>query len=96
MTDIHAIIDMMKSDPKGVSLKFGIPLRTVYGWCNGSRKAPVYIINMMLNILLLERRIAIYGNEKEGLEEGMGSSLKGVQEACKKSKPENEATGDLC
>ena len=71
MTDIHEIIDMMKSDPKGVSLKFGIPLRTVYGWCAGRRKAPGYIINMMLNILLLERRIKIYGNSEEGLEEGM-------------------------
>ena len=85
MTDIHAIIDMMKSDPKGVSLKFGIPLRTVYGWCNGSRKAPVYIINMMLNILLLERRIKIYGYSEEGLEEGMGRGTEGIPEACKKS-----------
>lgn len=85
MTDIHAIIDMMKSDPKGVSLKFGIPLRTIYGWCSGRRKAPVYIINMMLNILLLERRIKIYVNSEEGLEEGMGGRAEGIQEAGQKS-----------
>ena len=85
MTDIHAIIDMMRSDPKGVSLKFGIPLRTVDGWCNGSRKAPVYIINMMLNILLLERRMKIYGDTEERLEERMGRGPEGIQEAGEKS-----------
>lgn len=56
MVTIHEIIDMIKADPKGISLKFGIPLRTVYSWCDGSRKPPEYVINMMLNIILLERR----------------------------------------
>ena len=55
---IHDVIDMMKTDPKGISLKFGIPLPTVYGWCSGRRQAPAYIIIMMLNILLLERRLS--------------------------------------
>ena len=54
--NIHDVIDMLKSDPQGVSIKFGIPLRTVYAWCDGSRKPPAYVINMMLNIILLERR----------------------------------------
>ena len=48
---------MIKADPKGISLKFGIPLRTVYAWCEGSRKPPEYVLTMMLNIIMLERRI---------------------------------------
>jgi hypothetical protein len=83
--DIHAIIDMLHSDPAGISLKFGIPLRTIYGWCNGNRKPPEYVIMMMLNIILLERRLANYGNEKEGLEGRMGGSTEGIQEAGQKS-----------
>ena len=56
--DIHAIIEMLHSDPAGISMKFGIPLRTVYGWCKGNRTPPDYLINMMLNIILLEKRIS--------------------------------------
>ena len=82
---IHEIIDMLHSDPAGISLKFGIPLRTVYNWCSGTRTPPDYTINMMLNIILLERRLN-NGYAKEGLEEGMGGHTEGIQEACKKSK----------
>lgn len=57
---IHEIIDMLHTDPKGISIKFGIPLRTVYSWCKGDRTPPEYILTMMLNIILLERRA---GNE---------------------------------
>lgn len=57
MITIHEIIDMLKADPKGISHKFGIPLRTVYAWCEGSRKPPEYVLTMMLNIIMLERRI---------------------------------------
>lgn len=64
--DIHEIIDVMRSDPKGISEKFNIPLRTVYGWCNGSRTPPDYIIKMMNYILILERRND-NGNSKEEL-----------------------------
>lgn len=67
MKTIHDIINMMKSDPKGISDKFGIPLRTVYAWCEGSRKPPDYVITMMLNILLLEGRIKLYA-ENDRLE----------------------------
>ena len=83
--DIHEIIDLLKSDPAGISMKFGIPLRTVYGWCNGNRKPPEYVIMMMLNIILLERRIAVYVNSEEGLEEGMGSSSEGIKKTGQKS-----------
>lgn len=64
--DIHEIIDMMRADPKGISDKFNIPLRTVYSWCSGERKPPDYIIKMMHYILILERRSS-NGNEKERL-----------------------------
>ena len=60
MKTINDIIDMMKSDPKGISEKFGIPLRTVYAWCEDFRKPPDYVITMMLNILLLEGRLKPY------------------------------------
>lgn len=73
-TDIHTIIDMLHSDPSGVSTKFGIPLRTVYAWCSGARRPPDYLITMMLNIILLERRSS-NGNEAKELEEGMGADI---------------------
>lgn len=57
MITIHDVIDMMKADPKGISIKFGIPLRTVYAWCDGSRKPPEYVLMMMQNILFLEGRL---------------------------------------
>lgn len=83
--DIHTVIDLLKSDPQGISLKFGIPLRTVYSWCSGERIPPEYVIMMMLNIILLERRIAAYGDASEGLENRMGSNIKTVKEVSKKS-----------
>lgn len=72
--DIHTIIDMLHSDPSGISIKFGIPLRTVYAWCSGARRPPEYLITMMLNIILLERRIS-NGNEAKELGEGMEADL---------------------
>ena len=82
--DIHSIIELLHSDPAGVSMKFGIPLRTVYGWCKGNRTPPDYVIAMMLNIILLERRMT-YGDSKERLESGMGSSPEGIKEVSKES-----------
>ena len=73
MKSIHDIIELLRSDPQGISLKFGIPIRTVYSWCEGKRTPPDYVIMMMLNIILLERRIAINGKQEEKLEEGMGA-----------------------
>ena len=84
---IHTIIDMLHSDPQGVSLKFGIPLRTVYSWCENFRKPPDYVLNMMLNIILLERRSG-NGNTSEKLEAGMGGIGKAFKEACEESKSE--------
>lgn len=74
---IHTIIEMMHSDPNGISLKFGIPLRTVYGWCSGTRTPPEYILMMMLQILLLEGRLKIYGNSEERLAGRMESNSEG-------------------
>ena len=71
MKNIHDIIDMLHSDPVGISTKFGIPIRTVYSWCEGKRRSPEYVITMMLNIILLERRLG-HGKQEEKLEEGMG------------------------
>ena len=85
MTTIHDIIDMLHTDPAGISSKFGIPLRSVYNWCSGTRKPPEYIITMMLNIILLERRLKNNGYTKERLEERMGGCTEGIQEAGKKS-----------
>ena len=89
MKNIHDVIDLLETDPAGISLKFGVPLRTVYSWLSGERQPPKYLIMMMLNIILLERRLAIYGNSKEELAEGMGSNTKSGSKACKKSKSEN-------
>lgn len=73
MKSIHDIIDLLRSDPQGVSLKFGIPIRTVYSWCEGKRTPPDYVIMMMLNIILLERRLATNGKQEEKLEGRMGA-----------------------
>lgn len=72
--DIHTIIEMLHSDPAGVSTKFGIPLRTVYAWCSGARKPSDYVLCMMLNIILLERRLN-NGNEAKELGAGMEGDL---------------------
>ena len=81
---IHDIIDMMHCDVDGISSKFGIPLRTVYGWCNGSRRPADYLITMMLTIILLERRLND-GNSKKELEGRMGEGQCGIKEAGQKS-----------
>ena len=86
-TDIHTIIEMIKGDPKDISLKFGIPLRTVYGWCNGNRQPPDYVICMMMNIILLERRLRD-GEETNRLGSRMENDISGIQEACKESESE--------
>lgn len=70
-TDIHEIIEIMRADPKGISNKFNIPLRTVYSWCSGERRPPDYIINMMHSILILEGRLNDNGNGKKELGSGM-------------------------
>ena len=81
---IHDIIDYLHSDPAGVSKKFGIPLPTVYSWCNSSRKPPAYVLSMMKQIIALEKGV-YNGNEEEGLEGRMGSYSKGEQEAGQES-----------
>ena len=81
--DIHAIIEMLKTDPAGISTKFGVPLRTVYGWCNGNRTPPDYVINMMLNIILLERRMK--NGKSEELGRGMECDLRNIKETGQKS-----------
>ena len=86
-TDIHTIIEMIKGDPKDISLKFGIPLRTVYGWCNGNRQPPDYVICMMMNIILLERRLRD-GENTNRLGSGMEGDPDGIKKACKKSESE--------
>ena len=73
--DIHTIIEMIKGDPRAISLKFGIPLPTVYNWCSGMRQPPDYVICMMMNIILLERRIKDVNNSERlgsGMEEDPG------------------------
>ena len=82
---IHTIIDMMRTDPAGISSKFGIPLRTVYGWCSGNRKPPEYVLMMMLTILLLEGRLKIYVKPEERLAGGMESYPKGEQDLSEES-----------
>lgn len=86
-TDIHTIIDMLHSDPVGISTKFGIPIRTVYHWCSGSRRPPEYLITMMLNIILLERRLN-NGQNTYRLGEGMEGNTADIQEDGQKSKSE--------
>lgn len=73
---IHNIIDLMKSDPKGVSDRFGIPLRTVYGWCKGFRTPPAYVLDMMQRIIELEGGIG-HGTNTDRL----GSAIQGDSKA---------------
>lgn len=89
--DIHTIIEMIKGDPMAVSVKFGVPLRTVYGWCNGTRQPPDYVICMMLTIILLERRLG-NGNSTERLAGGMDKASGGIEEAGKESESEVSKT----
>ena len=77
---IHNIIDLMRSDPKGVSEKFGIPLRTVYGWCNGLRTPPEYVLDMMQRIIELEGGIA-HGKDTDRLGSKIQSNCCGEPEA---------------
>ena len=58
--NINDIIKEMGSDPAGISAKYGIPIQTIYNWCRGSRKPPEYVIVMMADILILERRLKEY------------------------------------
>ena len=81
---IHDIIDILHSDPAGVSKKFGIPLPTVYGWCNGNRQPPAYVIGMMYQIVDMERRYG-HGNEENRLAEEIRGAGQGEQEARKES-----------
>ena len=83
--NIHEIIDLLHSDPAGVSAHFHIPLRPIYAWCSGYRKPPAYILNMMYRIIMLERKIGLYGNTKEGLASGMESDQRGIKEISKTS-----------
>lgn len=84
MKNIKDVMKMIKGDPMSTSEKFGIPLRTIYSWLEGTRKPPEYVITMMLNIILLERKIKNY-DQKERLESGMGKKGSTVKKAGKKS-----------
>ena len=70
---IHTVIDLMHSDPQGVSNKFGIPLKTVYNWCSGSRKPPKYIIIMMIWIIELQDEL------ERGLNNGTNTNRLGTK-----------------
>ena len=85
MKNIKDIMKAYKLDAADISTKFGIPLRTVYSWIEDTRKPPEYVITMMLNIILLERKIKSYGYTEERLEKGMGRNRKTVSKAGKKS-----------
>lgn len=39
-----------------LAARFDIPLRTVQGWCNGTRKMPNYVLKMIDEILAKERQ----------------------------------------
>ena len=94
--DIHDIIDAMRSDPQGISAKYGIPIQTVYNWCRGSRKPPAYVLTMMADIIILERRLKAYGKSEKGLESRMGADSCREQEARKESESENGPIGAIC
>lgn len=87
--NIHDIIDAMRSDPQGVAAKYGIPISTIYSWCNGSRTPPDYVLVMMSDIINLERMVKVYGNK---LGSRMEESTGGIEEAGQESKSENVKT----
>lgn len=94
--DIHDIIDAMRSDPQGISAKYGIPIQTVYNWCRGSRKPPAYVLTMMADIIILERRLKAYGKDAQRLGSRMEEGICREQEACKESESENGSIGAVC
>lgn len=87
--DIHDVIDALRSDPQGIAAKYGIPISTVYSWCNGSRTPPDYVLVMMSDIINLERMVKVYGNKLGSrMEEGAG----GIEETGQESKSTNGKT----
>lgn len=93
--DIQKIIELFGTDPKGISNKFGIPLRTVYCWVECTRRPPAYVIMMMYSIYLLEKRMQAYGDTTEGLEIGMGNNSSRGPETRKKGKSKNGEVGKI-
>lgn len=53
-TTIKEICETYNISQTQLSRRFGIPLRTVQGWCAGERKPPAYIVNMIAEILRKE------------------------------------------
>lgn len=48
---IHALLFASGMTQTALAKRFKIPLRTVQGWCNGTRKATPYVLGMMREIL---------------------------------------------
>lgn len=50
---ISTILDRHGLTQTDFSRYFGIPLRTVQGWCNGTRACPSYVLTMASELLQL-------------------------------------------
>lgn len=48
---IKEICEKYSLSQTGLAKRFGIPLRTVQNWAGGQRPAPVYVVNMMVELL---------------------------------------------
>ena len=62
---IKEICDQRKLKPTQLARQFQIPARTVQQWYKGERKAPEYIISMMVRIFELEKTIAVMQQDKK-------------------------------
>lgn len=55
--ELHELLERYGLTQTTLSRRFNIPLRTVQGWANGTRKAPSYVLGMMEEILREEHKL---------------------------------------
>lgn len=48
---IQEICETYGMTQTALAKRFGIPLRTVQGWANGTRTPPAYVVGMIVEIL---------------------------------------------
>lgn len=78
------LVTNQRIDIKALSAKYNIPMRTVYRWLDGTRRPPMYLLLMIYDINLLERKVSGHGitfEEGKELAGRMGESGSRIQEA---------------
>lgn len=78
------LVTNQQIDIKALSAKYNIPMRTVYRWLDGTRRPPMYLLLMIYDINLLERKVSGHGitfEETARLAGRMEGNSQGIQEA---------------